>query len=270
MGNTISNTSAYSLTGSEFRSLVRQGKWRKPTAGIAANYVQTNVVILPKNLAFDFFLFCQRNPKPCPIIEVLEPGQTEAKISTIGSDIRTDIPLYRVYKHGNMVEELKDIKHIWRNDFVTFLLGCSFTFEHALMRNGIRLTYFENDGNVSMFSTNIQTVPAGSFRGPMVVTQRWIPSDKVVRAVQATSRFPAVHGAPIHIGNPSAIGISDTMKPDFGDSWTPNNPDDVPVYWACGVTPQAVAMACKPEIMITHSPGHMFITDIKDEDMAVI
>ncbi|MEX0762241.1 MAG: putative hydro-lyase [Dehalococcoidia bacterium] len=257
-------------TGAETREAIRQGRFRQPTSGVAPDFVQTNVAILPRDVAFEFLLFCQRNPKPCPVIEVLEPGQVEATLSAPGSDIRTDVPLYRVYQRGELVHEPEDILGIWRDDLVTFLLGCSFSFEHALLRNGIALPYFGTDKNVSMFRTNIPTNPAGPFSGPMVVTQRWIPREKVVRAVQATSRFPAVHGAPIHIGDPSQIGIADPLKPDFGDPWPPSSPDDVPVYWACGVTPQAVAMSSKPELMITHSPGHMFVTDLKDEDLAVL
>ena len=266
----MTTTTHIPQTGSELRALVRDGRFRQPTSGVAPDYVQTNVAILPRDVAFEFLLFCQRNPKPCPVIEVLETGQSEAKMSAPGSDIRTDVPLYRIYRRGELVEEPDTLENSWRDDLVTFLLGCSFTFEHALLRNGISLPYYGTDKNVSMFKTNIQTVPAGPFSGPMVVTQRWVPKEKVVRAVQATSRFPAVHGAPVHIGDPAAIGIVDPMKPDFGDPWPPERDDDVPVYWACGVTPQAVAMASKPELMITHSPGHMFVTDLKDEDLAVI
>jgi uncharacterized protein YcsI (UPF0317 family) len=257
-------------TGAELRRLVRAGKFRQPTSGAAPDFVQTNVAILPRDVAFEFLVFCQRNPKPCPVIEVMEAGQAEAVLSAPGSDIRTDVPRYRVYRKGKIVDEPDTLAGWWRGDLVTFLLGCSFTFEHALMRNGIRLPYYGTDKNVSMFKTSIQTAPAGPFSGPMVVTQRWVPKEKVVRAVQATSRFPAVHGAPVHIGDPAAIGIKDPLKPDFGDPWPPENDDDVPVYWACGVTPQAVAMASRPELMITHSPGHMFVTDLKDEDLAVI
>ena len=257
-------------TGAEIRALAREGVWSHPTAGVAADFVQANLAILPANLAFEFLLFCQRNPKPCPVIEVIENGLLSAKLSAPGSDVSTDAPLYRVYRRGELVDEPVNIKAWWRDDLVTFLLGCSFTFEHALIRNGIRLPHYDKGGNVSMFVTNIQTVPAGPFAGPMVVTQRWIPSDKVVRAVQATSRFPSVHGSPVHIGDPSAIGIEDPLKPDFGDSWQPYDKDDVPVYWACGVTPQAIAMNSKPELMITHAPGHMFVTDMRDEELAVI
>jgi uncharacterized protein YcsI (UPF0317 family) len=256
-------------SGAEVRAAVRAGNFRSPTSGAAPDFVQTNVVMLPLDLAFEFLVFCQRNPKPCPVIEVLEAGQVEARLSAPGSDIRIDVPRYRVYRAGALVDEPLTLSAQWREDLVTFLLGCSFTFEHALMRNGIRIPHYGSARNVSMFITNIQTRPAGRFGGPMVVTMRWIPRAKVVRAVQTTSRFPAVHGAPVHIGEPATIGIPDLAKPDFGDPWPPQTADDVPVFWACGVTPQAVAMASKPELMITHAPGHMFVTDLKDEELAV-
>lgn len=257
-------------TGAELRSMVRAGKFRQPTSGVAPDFVQANVAILPRDVAFEFLLFCQRNPKPCPVVEVLEPGQVEAKISAPGSDIRTDVPLYRVYKDGEFVDEPKTLNDWWRDDLVTFLLGCSFSFEHALLRNGIELPYYGTERNVPMFTTSVDTVAAGPFSGPLVVSQRWIPENKVVRAVQATSRFPSVHGAPVHIGDGASLGIEDPYKPDFGDAWIPEDPTLVPVYWACGVTPQAVAMASKSELMITHSPGHMFVTDLQDEELAVI
>ena len=251
------------------RLAARKGTLRQPTSGLSEYFVQANVVILPHDVAFEFLVFCQRNPKPCPVIEVLEAGETEARLTSPGSDIRTDIPLYRIYKYGEFANEPTNLSDCWRDDLVTFLLGCSFTFEHALMRNGIQLPYYGTDKNVAMFKTNIQTSAAGSFSGPMVVTQRWIPKDKVQWAVQETSRFPAAHGGPVHIGDPALLGISDPMKPDFGDPCPPVDDSDVPVYWACGVTPQAVAMASKPELMITHAPGHMFVTDLKDEDLVV-
>ena len=257
-------------TGAEVRKLIREGRFRQPTSGVAPHHVQANVAILPKEVAFEFLLFCQRNPKPCPVVEVIEPGQVEASLTAPGSDIRTDVPLYRVYKSGELVDEPDTLEDHWRDDLVTFLLGCSFSFEHALMANGIDLPYYGTERNVPMFITDIETEKSGPFGGPMVVSHRWIPQDKLVRAVQATSRFPDTHGAPIHIGDPAQIGISDITQPDFGEVWEQGSDDQVPVFWACGVTPQSVAMASKPELMITHSPGHMFVTDLKDEDLAVI
>jgi uncharacterized protein YcsI (UPF0317 family) len=257
-------------TGQETRQLIREGRFHQPTSGVAPHYVQANVAILPRDVAFEFLVFCQRNPKPCPVVEVIEAGEVEAVLTAPGSDIRTDVSSYRIFKNGELVDEPDTLESHWRDDLVTFLLGCSFSFEHALMANGIALPYYGTDRNVPMFITDIETNPAGPFSGPTVVSHRWIPRDKVVRAVQATSRFPGTHGAPIHIGDPSAIGISDITKPDYGEVWEQGNPDDVPVFWACGVTPQAVVMKSKPELMITHSPGHMFVTDLMDEDLAVL
>ena len=242
----------------------------QPTSAVAPGNVQANVAILPKDVAFEFLLFCQRNPKPCPVIEVIEPGEVEAVLTAPGSDIRTDVGRYRVFKNGELVDEPESIESHWRDDLVTFLLGCSFSFEHALMANGIELPYYGTERNVPMFITNIGTAKSGPFSGPMVVSHRWIPRNKVVRAVQTTSRFPGTHGAPIHIGDPSLIGIADITKPDLGDVWEQGNEDDVPMFWACGVTPQTVAMQSKPELMITHLPGRMFITDLQDEDLAVL
>ena len=248
---------------------MRKGELAKTTSGMAPGYVQANLAILPKDVAFDFLLFCQRNPKPCPLLEVVEAGLTEPKLSAPGADLRTDLPKYRVYQNGELAAEVKDVSEFWRDDLVSFLLGCSFTFEAALIRAGITLRHFERGTNVAMYITSLPTTPAGVFSGPMVVSMRPIPSEQVIRVVQITSRFPAVHGAPVHIGDPAAIGILDLSKPDMGD---PNEirEDEVPVFWACGVTPQAVAMNSKPPLMITHSPGHMFITDMVDEDLAVI
>ena len=253
----------------ELRGLIRKGELVHPTSGMAPGRVQANLAILPRELAFDFLLFCQRNPKPCPLLEVVEAGETEPRQFAPGADLRTDVALYRVYQHGEMVSELEDLSEFWRDDLVSFLLGCSFSFETALIRAGISMRHIECDTNVPMFITNIATTPAGAFSGPTVVSMRPIPRQQVVRAVQVTSRFPAVHGAPVHIGDPTAIGIADISKPDFGDPVAFED-GDVPVFWACGVTPQAVAMSVKPPLMITHAPGYMFITDKKDEDLAVL
>jgi len=253
----------------ELRALIRRGELFRPTCGLAPDFTQANLAILPKECAFDFFLFCQRNPKPCPVLEVLEPGQWEPKLMAPGADIRTDIGLYRIYKDGELAAEERDISKYWNEGMVSFLLGCSFTFEAALMRAGIALRHIEQDKNVSMYVTGIQTVPAGIFSGPLVVTMRPIPTARVVRAVQITSRFPSVHGAPVHIGDPRKIGIADLSRPDYGDAVEIKD-DETPVYWACGVTPQAVALKSRPSLMITHSPGYMFITDVLNEDLAVL
>ncbi|GEN35681.1 MULTISPECIES: putative hydro-lyase [Aneurinibacillus] len=257
------------LTPSEARALIREGKWRKPTSGMAAGYTQANLAILKKELAFEFLLFCQRNPKPCPVLDVTEAGSPVPQLVAPGADLRTDVPAYRVYRHGELVDEVTDITSYWEDDMVAFLLGCSFTFEQAMLRNGIPVRHIEEGCNVPMYKTNIPCVKAGPFEGPMVVSMRPVPEKDVVRATQVTSRFPAVHGAPIHIGNPASIGILDIDQPDFGDRVTVKE-GEVPVFWACGVTPQAVAMHVKPEIMITHAPGHMFITDMHEEQYSVL
>lgn len=253
----------------EARKMIREGQWNRPTCGVARGFAQANLVVLPKELAYDFMLFAFRNPKPCPVLEITDPGDPEPKNIAPGADIRTDIPKYRVYKRGELYAEVDNIIEFWREDFVAFLLGCSFTFEWALLENGIPVRHIEEGKNVPMYITNIPVKPAGVFRGNMVVSMRPIPRDKVVRAVQVTSRFPSVHGAPVHIGNPESIGIRALEKPDFGDP-VQIKENEIPVFWACGVTPQAVALESKPEIMITHSPGHMFITDLRDEELGVI
>jgi len=254
-------------TGLEARMMIRQGQWRRPTAGLAPGYVQANLVVLPCELAYDFLLFAQRNPKPCPVLEVTDAGSPEPRLSAPGADLRTDIPRYRIYRDGNLVEEVTDLKAVWTPDLVAFLLGCSFSFETALLQAGVPVRHIEEGRNVSMFLTSVACVPAGAFSGPLVVTMRPIPAALVPRAVQVSGRFPAVHGAPIHVGDPAALGIHDLGKPDFGDPVTIRN-GEVPVFWACGVTPQAVAMHAKPPLMITHAPGHMFITDLRDESLA--
>ena len=253
----------------EVRKLIRQGKLRRPTAGLAPGYAQANLVVLHKDLAFDFLLFCQRNPKPCPVLEVLEPGKFEPTLTASGADIRTDIPLYRIYRNGKLTSEETDIKSYWTSELVSFLLGCSFTFESALEKAGISLRHISEGKNVAMYITDIETKSAGIFAGPMVVSMRPIKQSQTVKAVQVTSRFPQVHGAPVHIGDPAKIGIRDISHPDYGDPMEIRG-DEVPVFWACGVTPQAVALRSKPPLMITHSPGYMFITDIRDEELAVI
>ena len=262
-------TQTLAQTPREMRELIRTGRWRGVTAGVAPGYVQANLAILPRDLAFDFLLFCQRNPKPCPLLEVMEAGRTEPVLTAPGADIRTDLPGYRVYEKGALVAEVECLLPLWRHDLVSFLLGCSFSFEAALAAAGIALRHHELGCNVAMFITSIPTIPAGIFSGPLVVSMRPIKREQVVRAVQVTSRFPATHGAPIHIGDPAAIGIRDLAHPDFGDP-VEIRPGEEPVFWACGVTPQAVALSCKPSLMITHSPGRMFITDRRDSDYAVL
>jgi uncharacterized protein YcsI (UPF0317 family) len=256
-------------SGREARLAVRRGEHRGQTAGIAPGFVQGNLAILPKALADDFFRFCQFNPKPCPLIGASEPG--DPRIPALGEDldIRTDIPLYRVWRDGKLVEEVSDLKAVWRDDLVAFLLGCSFSFEEALVEDGIELRHISCGTNVPMYRTNIQTVPAGPFHGPLVVSMRPLKPADAIRAVQITSRFPAVHGAPVHLGKPELIGIKDIGKPDYGDPVEVKE-DELPVFWACGVTPQSVIATVKPDFCITHAPGHMLVTDLKNSRLAIL
>ena len=263
------STLTLAKTPQDVRGLIRSARWRGVTSGVAPGYVQANLAILTRDLAFDFLLFCQRNPKPCPLLEVVEAGHAEPVLTAPGADLRTDIPGYRIYEKGQLTAEVDSLMPFWREDLVSFLLGCSFSFESAMTDAGIPLRHQEMGRNVSMYITSIPTVPAGVFSGPMVVSMRPIKREQIVRAVQVTSRFPATHGAPVHIGDPAAIGIRDLNRPDFGDP-VEIRPGEEPVFWACGVTPQAVALNCQPPLMITHAPGRMFITDQRDADYAVL
>ena len=252
------------------RKIFKEGKWTQRTNGICVGYTNANLCIVPKEIAYDFLLFCQRNPKPCPLLEVLDAGDPIVKHLAEGADIRTDLPRYRVFVRGEAIDEPTHISEYWRDDLVTFLFGCSGTFEGALEAAGISPRWREEEGTGSgVFKTNIPTVPAGCFHGSMVVSMRPIPAAVVPRAVQVTSRFPNHHGAPVHIGDPCAIGIEDLSKAEWvnGPSVLPG---EVPVFWACGVTPQVVAQESKPELLITHYPGHMFISDIPSEQQAML
>jgi uncharacterized protein YcsI (UPF0317 family) len=249
------------------RALIRKGQWDKPTAGLAPGYAQANLVVLPQKYAFDFLLFCQRNPKPCPILEVLEPGQFTTNSLSSGADIRTDLPLYNVYRKGRLQKVVTEIKELWEEDFVTFLIGCSFSFEDALIRARVPVRHIEEGRNVPMYRTNISCNTAGIFKGTLVVSMRPMPIDKIVPAVRITSRYSTVHGGPVHIGDPAKIGIRDIKRPDFGEAVTIRK-DETPLFWACGVTPQVAVMNAKPDICITHAPGHMFITDVLNEELA--
>lgn len=251
----------------EIRPLIRQGAWQGPTAGLATGYAQANLVVLPQEMAYDFLLFCQRNPKPCPVLEVTDTGSPHPTRLAPDADLRTDLPRYRIYRHGKLEAEVMQITDYWRDDLVAFLLGCSFTFEAALLAANIPVRHLEEGCNAPMYITSIACVPAGRFHGPMVVSMRPIPHHQVVKAIQVTGRYPAVHGAPVHIGDPAAIGIAHLERPDFGDPVTVRE-NEVPVFWACGVTPQAVAMKSRPEFLITHAPGHMFLSDLRHEELA--
>ena len=249
-------------SGCEIRLRARSGELTGPTCGMAAGYLQANLVVLPKSLAFDFLLFCQRNPKPCPLLEVSDPGSPEPRELAPGGDLRTDLPRYRVYREGKLVDEPTDVRRWWRDDLVAFLIGCSFSFEEAMLRAGLAVRHIEEGQNVPMYRTNVMCKPAGVFRGPTVVTMRPLTPAQAIRSVEVTSAYTKAHGAPIHIGDPAAIGIADIRHPEFGDPVTIRS-DELPVFWACGVTPQAVLMETKPELAITHSPGCMFVTDTR-------
>jgi uncharacterized protein YcsI (UPF0317 family) len=247
----------------------RTGILDGPTSGLAPGFVQGNLAILPADLAGDFLRFCQRNPKPCPLIGVSETG--DPKLPSLGSDldIRTDIPRYRVWKDGAMVEEPQDILKWWRDDLVAFVIGCSHSFEEALIEDGLSIRHIARGTTVPMFKTSIACAPAGPFAGPLVVSMRPFAPADAIRAIQITTRFPAVHGAPVHLGLPGLIGVKDVARPDFGDPVRVGD-DELPVFWACGVTPQAVIAAAKPPFAITHSPGRMIVTDIRNSRLAAL
>jgi uncharacterized protein YcsI (UPF0317 family) len=232
---------------------------------LALGFQQANLVVVPRELAFDFLLFSQRNPKPCPLLDVTEPGDPEPRFVAPGADLRTDLPCYRVWRDGELTDEPADIRKYWRDDLVSFLLGCSFTFENALLQAGIPVRHIEMGRNVPMYRTSIPCRSAGQFRGPLVVSLRPLTPAHVIEATRICSRFPQAHGAPVHFGDPAAIGIADVSRPDYGDP-VEFRTDEVPVFWACGVTPQAAVMAAKLPFAITHKPGCMFICDWRESD----
>lgn len=254
------------MTPAEVRRLIRAGKITSQTSGMCAGYAQANLVILPKELAYDFLLFTQRNPRSCPILEVSDVGSRKLHYVAEDVDLAKDFPRYRIYKKGELAGEYTDVEEFWQEDFVSFLIGCSFSFEAALLEAGVPVRHIEEGRNVPMYKTSIPCTPAGVFHGNMVVSMRPLPYDQIVKAALVTADMPRVHGAPIQIGDPEAIGISDLMHPDFGDMVT-IRPGEVPVFWPCGVTPQNVVMETKPDLVITHAPGHMLITDVKNVDL---
>lgn len=248
------------LTPRRARQLFRAGL-RVPTSGWCAGWTQANLIAVPRALAYDVLLFAQRNPAPVPVLDVGDPGATGTAL--FGGDLRTDLPAYRVYRDGELVDEVTDVREHWRDDLVAFLVGCSFTFEAALLEAGVPVRHLEQGRNVPMYRTNVDCRPAGALSGPLVVSMRPVPAGQVATAVRVTSRYPAVHGAPVHVGDPAALGIRDLDAPDFGEP-VEVRPGDVPVFWACGVTPQAAVMHSRPEFAIGHAPGHMAITDARD------
>lgn len=251
------------------RLAARAGRLAGHTSSLAPGFVQGNLAILPAALAGDFLRFCQRNPKPCPVLGISEPGSPHIPELGLDLDLRTDLPRYRIWRQGELVEEPTSIANVWRDDLVAFVLGCSFTFEHALMEDGIRLRHVAQGRNVAMWRTSIACAPAGPFAGPMVVSMRPLAPADAIRAIQITTRFPGVHGAPVHIGHPHLIGIEDLSRPDYGDAVEVAD-DEIPVFWACGVTPQAVIAAARPDFAITHAPGAMLVTDLRNSSLAVL
>ncbi|WP_028963344.1 putative hydro-lyase [Sulfobacillus thermosulfidooxidans] len=254
------------LTSQEARKLIREGQWVGPTSGIALGYVQANLVILRKDIADDFYTFCQLNPRPMPLLDMTEPGDPIPRNVAKDADLRTDLPRYCVYRQGVLVDEPIDLRALWTNDFVAFVLGCSFTTEQQLLEHGVRLRHLEQGRNVPMFKTAMPCRASQSFHGPLVVSMRPIERTQVSLAEEITSHYPLAHGGPIHIGDPAVLGIADICHPDYGDAIELQD-NEVPVFWACGVTPQAVIQEMAPDIAITHAPGHMFITDLRDDQI---
>lgn len=258
-------TATDALTPNQARQQIREG-FTGTTSGWCDGWAQANVLSVPSSLALDLMLFAHRNPKPCPLLDVLESGQRTSP--RFGGDITTDVPQYRIYEHGELAAETSDVSDRWREDLVTFLFGCSFSFERALSDAGIVMRHTRAESTVPMYRTTLECEPAGVFSSPMVVSMRGVPADRVADAVMICSRYPSVHGAPVHIGRPDLIGIKDLNKPDWGDPPVLED-GDIPVFWACGVTPQAMVMASRPEFAIAHAPGRMAITDIPETELVV-
>jgi uncharacterized protein YcsI (UPF0317 family) len=264
----VSESTAIPLTGIAVRRQCRSGAYDGPTAGLAPGCVQGNLAILPRDWAEEFLRFCQANPKPCPLLGVSDAGSHSLPALGADLDIRTDLPGYRVWKNGDIAGEPRDLLSVWRDDLVSFVIGCSFSFEEALLQSEVPVRHIERGTNVPMYRTNIPTQAAGRFHGPMVVSMRPLKPHDAIRAIQITTRLPAVHGAPVHLGFPGAIGIKDLAKPDYGDP-VPVEAGELPVFWACGVTPQAAIAAARPPFAITHSPGKMLVTDLKNTELAL-
>lgn len=256
-------------TAAELRAAIRAGELTGPTAGLARGFVQANLVILPAADAAEFAEFCRLNPRPCPLLEQTAAGDPEPRGCAPGADLRSDVPRYRVFRHGILdATEPTDIRHLWRDDLVSFLLGCSFTFENALIDAGFAVRHITEGRNVPMYRTSVECQPAGRFRGNLVVSMRPYPAAAVERVTEITGRFPTMHGAPVHVGDPRALGIEDLSRPDFGEAVT-IGAGDVPMFWACGVTPQVALCQAGCELAITHSPGSMFVTDWRDTEFRI-
>jgi len=256
------------ISAKDLRQQIRSRQWTTPTSGAASGYLQANLVMLPAEEAFNFLLFCVRNPKPCPILDVLEPGQYEPIIAP-GADLRTDLPRYKIFENGEFKTDVEDVSNYFNENMVSFLLGCSFSFENAMLAARLPIRNMEENKNVSMYITNRKCKPAGPFSAQLVVTMRPMTPPQAIRATQVTTRFHLTHGAPVHLGDPAEIGIKDLNRPDFGDPVT-IHPDEIPVFWACGVTSQLAVTSTPLSRVITHAPGHMFVSDLRDEDLTIL
>ncbi|MCT8127258.1 putative hydro-lyase [Alishewanella sp. BS5-314] len=258
------------LSPYKIRQLCRSGEFASNTSGLAPGFVQANMAIIPAAYAADFLQFCHFNPKPCPLLGMAaHPGAVELPALAQNLDIRTDLPRYRIFRHGELVDEVTDLTSVWRDDLVTFLIGCSFSFEEALLADGLEIRNITEQVNVPMYRTNLACQSAGVFSGNMVVSMRPMKPADAIRAIQICSRFPQVHGAPVHFGDPAAIGIQNINRPDYGDAVT-IKPGEVPVFWACGVTPQVAIANAKLDFCISHAPGHMLVTDLSNSKLAVL
>ncbi len=255
-----------SMTGKRIRALCREGAFCRPTAGVALGYAQANLVVLRGKVASDFEEFCRRNPKPCPLLEITKPGQYTPSVLARDADLRSDLPKYRVFHHGSCVDTPTSIESYWDESCVAFLIGCSFTFESALLEAGLPVRHIDEGRNVPMYRTNIACKPAGLFAGPLIVSMRPMTPSQAQAATAITAAFPRVHGAPVQVDKPGAIGVDDLSRPDYGDAVT-IHPGEIPVFWACGVTPMEAITHVKPEFAITHDPGHMFVTDLPDRSL---
>jgi uncharacterized protein YcsI (UPF0317 family) len=243
--------------------MCREGRYDGLTRGVALGYLQCNLVVLARSYAYDFLVYCERNQRACPVLEICEAGNPEPRELAPGADLRTDLPRYAVYRQGIRGPDVADVRDLWQPDSVAFLIGSGISFDQALEDAGV-----PTGQNRWVLRTSLPTKPAGPFRGNLVVTMRWLSAEQSIRAVQVTSRYPFNHGAPIHIGNPSEIG-ADVEHPLVGRA-VDRVPDGVvAVFWACGVTPQEAAIAAKPDLMVTHAPAHGFVTDRAAKDFAL-
>ena len=253
------------LTPQQCRALIRNNKYNGPTAGLAAGYLQANLVILPSQIADDFEKFSKLNPKPCPILEILEAGQTQLKkIST--AMVTTDFPAYRIFNYKKITEDIHDITTYWQDNLVSFLIGCSYTTDHLLQQHNIILKHAQHNTTVPIYITNQNTQPTQYFSGPLAVSMRSIKRDQVEQAIAITHNYPLAHGEPVHCGDPAKLGIADITQPAYG-TFYPIESDEIPVFWACGITPQLCAQLNKINLMITHKPGHMLLCDIKNKEL---